>query len=145
MANDAPSKRIRLDKWLWAARFYKTRSLAMEAIHKGRVSIADHTAKPGRDVQIGDRITVRETGGLERVVEVMGLSDQRGPAPVAQQLYAETPASLEARTAAIALRKMGVEPGLSTSAGRPTKRDRRERVDWERWSAVWSPESDSGT
>ena len=127
--------RFRLDKWLWAARFFKTRSLAMEAIEKGRILVAGITAKASRELHLGDEVTIRETGGLQRVVIVRGLSDVRGPAPVAQTLYEETEASRHAREAALALRRMGVEPALAQTEGRPTKRDRRALGQWERWSA----------
>lgn len=129
------SPRVRLDKWLWAARFFKTRALSMEAIDRGRILVGQQVAKPSREVRLGDEIEIREPGGLSRIVEVRGLSDIRGPAPVAQQLYAETEASRAAREAALALRRMGVEPALTQTAGRPTKRDRRELAEWDRWSA----------
>ena len=90
--HDTPA--MRLDKWLWAARFYKTRSLAVDEIQKGRVEVNGHHAKPSRDVRVGDTVVRRQQGGLARTVQVLGLSAQRGPAPVAQQLYAETPASM---------------------------------------------------
>ncbi len=129
--------RCRLDKWLWAARFFKTRALAMDAIDKGRILVGGQVAKPSRDVRLGDEIEIRETGGLSRTVQVLGLSDVRGPAPVAQQLYEETAASRAAREAALQLRRLGVEPALAQTAGRPTKRDRRELAQWDRWSAQW--------
>lgn len=127
--------RFRLDKWLWAARFFKTRSLAMEAIDKGRILVAGIPAKASRELHLGDEVTLREPGGLQCVVIVRGLSDVRGPAPVAQALYEETDASRQAREAALALRRMGVEPALAQTEGRPTKRDRRVLGQWERWSA----------
>ena len=133
--------RYRLDKWLWAARFFKTRSLAMEAIEKGRILVAGLPAKSSREVHLGDEVTVREHAGLQRVVLVRGLSDVRGPAPVAQALYEETEASRQAREAALALRRMGVEPALAQTDGRPTKRDRRVLGEWERWSARLDDES----
>ena len=131
----ANRNRIRLDKWLWAARFFKTRALAMEAIDRGRILVGGQAAKPSREVHLGDEIEIREPGGLSRTVGVLGLSDVRGPAPVAQQLYAETDASRTAREAALNLRRMGVEPALAQASGRPTKRDRRELAEWDRWSA----------
>jgi ribosome-associated heat shock protein Hsp15 len=137
----ADALRCRLDKWLWAARFFKTRALAMEAIARNRVWVGGHTAKPSREVRPGDVIEIREPGGLTRTVQVLGLSSIRGPAPLAQQLYTETEASLRAREAARQLRRMGVEPALSQEAGRPTKRDRRDLRNWDRWSASWD---DSG-
>lgn len=126
--------RTRLDKWLWAARFFKTRSLAMEEIAHGRVSVNGHDAKPARELHVGDEVRIRQ-GGIERVVHVRGLSSVRGPAAVAQALYEETPASLAARQRAADARRMGVEPGLTLAQGRPTKRDRRQLADWRRWSA----------
>ncbi len=126
---------VRLDKWLWAARFYKTRALAVEAIGKNRVDVNGQAAKPSRDVRVGDELTVREPGLPPRTVEVLGVSDLRGPAPVAQQLYAETTASLAAREAAREARRQGVEPAQTIEHGRPTKRDRRQLADWDRWSA----------
>ncbi|WP_374564184.1 RNA-binding S4 domain-containing protein [Ideonella sp.] len=126
---------VRLDKWLWAARFYKTRALAVEAIGKNRVDVNGQPAKPSRDVRVGDALTVREPGLPPRTVEVLGLSELRGPAPIAQQLYAETAASLAAREAAREARRQGVEPAQTIEHGRPTKRDRRQLADWDRWSA----------
>jgi ribosome-associated heat shock protein Hsp15 len=125
---------VRLDKWLWAARLFKTRSLAVDEITKGRVSVNDAAAKPARDVRIGDRITLRRSG-LDTVLDVRGLSHLRGPAPVAQLLYVETPASIEARARAAEARRMGTEPALAIAQGRPTKRDRRQLGGWQRWSA----------
>ncbi|HBH37655.1 MAG TPA: RNA-binding protein [Curvibacter sp.] len=128
---------LRIDKWLWAARFYKTRSLAVEEIGKGRVLVNAQTVKPAREVRPGDLVSVRQ-GAIVRVVMVRGLSGQRGPAPVAQQLYEETEASRLAREAAAEQRRLATEPALSIEQGRPTKRDRRrlEQAGWnDRWSA----------
>lgn len=127
---------VRLDKWLWAARFYKTRALAVEAIGKNRVDVNDQPAKPSRDVRVGDRLTLREPGLPARTVRLLGLSEVRGPAPMAQQLYEETPESLAAREAAREARRQGVEPAATIEHGRPTKRDRRHLADWQRWSAT---------
>jgi ribosome-associated heat shock protein Hsp15 len=126
---------VRLDKWLWAARFYKTRALAVEAIGKNRVDVNGQPAKPSRDVRVGDELTVREAGLPARTVQVLGISELRGPAPVAQQLYAETAESVAAREAAREARRQGVEPAQTIEHGRPTKRDRRQLADWDRWSA----------
>ena len=126
---------VRLDKWLWAARFYKTRALAVEAIGKHRVEVNGQVAKPSRDLRTGDRLTLREPGQPPRDVQVKGLSEIRGPAPVAQQLYEDTPESLAAREQAREDRRQGVEPAQALAHGRPTKRDRRQLSDWERWSA----------
>lgn len=129
-----PQQRVRLDKWLWAARFYKTRALAAEQVDRGRVSLNGQAAKPSREVRLGDRILLRQ-GEVERTVDVLGLSSVRGPAPVAQALYAETPDSLARREAAAQARRLGAEPASSLEHGRPTKRDRRKLGDWQRWSA----------
>jgi ribosome-associated heat shock protein Hsp15 len=140
--------RLRIDKWLWAARFFKTRTLAAEEIGKNRIQVNGDVAKASREVKVGDQVAIRLGGGLERTVWVRGLSGQRGPAPVAQQLYEETPESLAALAAAREQRRMGSEPALSIEQGRPTKRDRREldqarRADWgDRWSASLDPDDD---
>jgi ribosome-associated heat shock protein Hsp15 len=126
--------RVRLDKWLWAARFYKTRALAVEQIDKGRVAVNGIVAKPGREMHLGDKVELRQ-GPVVRTLRVEALSEVRGPAPVAQALYAETPESVAAREAAAQARRMGVEPSQAIEAGRPTKRDRRKLVEWNRWSA----------
>ncbi|HEY9271960.1 RNA-binding S4 domain-containing protein [Achromobacter sp.] len=116
--------KIRLDKWLWAARFYKTRSLAVQEIGKGRVLVNDQPAKPAREVAPGDLVTVRKEDPALHV-RVMGVSGVRGPAPVARQLYEETPESVAARERAAEMRRLAPEPALGIEAGRPTKRDRR--------------------
>ena len=138
---------MRLDKWLWAARFYKTRALAVEEIGRGRVQVGGADAKPSRDVKPGDTITLRQ-GLVKREVVVQALSAQRGPAPVAQLLYTETAASVAAREQAAAQRRIAPEPALSIAQGRPTKRDRRAldgraRGDWDdRWSASLQPDNE---
>ncbi len=116
---------VRLDKWLWAARFFKTRALSAEAIDKGRVEVNDERAKRARNVRVGDRITVRHPP-FEQMVEVRGLSEQRGPATVAQQLYEETPGS-KGRRALVAAQLRAAGPA---GEGRPTKRDRRDLNRW---------------
>jgi ribosome-associated heat shock protein Hsp15 len=129
---------VRLDKWLWAARFYKTRSLAADEIGKGRVSVNGQVAKPSREVRPDDVIEMRQ-GLVRRTVAVRGVSHVRGPAPVAQALYAETPESIAERERAAEARRRAPEPALSIEQGRPTKRDRREltrtQAQWHRWSA----------
>ncbi len=129
---------VRLDKWLWAARFYKTRSIAADEIAKGRVAVNGQTAKPARELRIDDRIELNQ-GGLRREVRVRALSALRGPAPVAQTLYEETAASIAARAHAAEQRRLAPEPASSIAAGRPTKRDRRAigqaQATWHRWSA----------
>ena len=128
-----PAISMRLDKWLWAARFYKTRALAVDEINLGRVRVADQPVKPARDVKVGDVLTIR-IGTVAREVEIKGLSPQRGPAPQAQALYAETPASITAREAAAEARRLAPEPADTIIQGRPTKQDRRRLADWDRWS-----------
>ncbi|MBH9553467.1 RNA-binding S4 domain-containing protein [Inhella gelatinilytica] len=124
---------LRLDKWLWAARFFKTRALAVEAIDRQRVRVNDQPAKPSRDVRPGDRIALTQPGWV-REVEILALSLTRGPAPVAQLLYRETEASLRAAAEAAERRRLAPEPAASIEQGRPTKRDRRALQDWDRWS-----------
>ncbi len=128
------SKGIRLDKWLWAARFFKTRSLAAEEIGKGRVSANGQVAKASREVREGDTLAFRQ-GTTPRTVVVLGVSALRGPAPVAQALYAETPESVAAREAAAQAHRLTPEPASAIESGRPTKRNRRQLADWNRWSA----------
>lgn len=126
---------MRLDKWLWAARFYKTRALAVEEIGKGRVTVNTQPAKAAKDIRVGDQIALRQ-GVVARTVVVRDLSNYRGPAPVAQQLYEETPESIAARQQAAEQRRLAPEPATAIEAGRPTKRDRREMAQWnDRWSA----------
>jgi ribosome-associated heat shock protein Hsp15 len=127
-------ERVRLDKWLWAARFFKTRSLAIEEIGKGRVAVNGQPAKPSREVRVGDTLALQQAG-LPRTVVVTGVSHVRGPAPAAQALYRETPESVAARVAALAARRLAPEPAASMAQGRPTKRERRQLVDWDRGSA----------
>lgn len=126
--------RVRLDKWLWAARFFKTRGLACDEIDKGRVSVNGQVAKASRELRPGDRISLRQ-GPVTRTLDVLALSQARGPAPVAQALYAETPESIAARLQAAEQRRLGAEPSLAIEQGRPTKRDRRQLANWQRWSA----------
>ena len=127
---------LRIDKWLWAARFYKTRSLACDEIGKNRVQVNGQDAKPSKEVKVGDMVQLRQ-GPVQRTVQVLALSGMRGPAPVAQLLYAETPQSIEARLKAAEQHRLAREPALSIEQGRPTKRDRRQiERNWnERWSA----------
>jgi len=137
MKSDAleDGRRMRLDKWLWAARFFKTRSLATDEIGKGRVQVNGQAAKPSREVHLDDQVEMKQAGGIVRIVVVRGLSDVRGPAPIAQALYAETPESIAAREKAAQERRDGTEPSQAIEEGRPTKRDRRKLADWTRWSA----------
>ena len=125
---------MRLDKWLWVARFYKTRSLAADEAGRGRVSVNGLAAKASRELKVGDVLMLRQ-GPEQRSVVVRGLSALRGPAAVAQALYEETPESLAARAKAAEARRLGAEPAGAIEQGRPTKRDRRKLADWQRWSA----------
>lgn len=115
---------LRIDKWLWAARFFKTRTLASEAVDTGKVKVGGERVKPARGLRIGDELFI-DNGADTWEVAVLGLSDKRGAAPVARLLYAETPASIARREQAQDERKLFREPG-STIKGRPTKRDRRQ-------------------
>lgn len=116
--------KIRLDKWLWAARFYKTRSLAAQEVGKSRVQVNGQSAKPAREVGPGDLITLHKDSPSMQV-HVRGVSPVRGPAPVARLLYEETPESVAAREQAAEMRRLAPEPAHDLTAGRPTKRDRR--------------------
>lgn len=126
--------RLRLDKWLWAARFYKTRGLAADDIDKGRIQVNEQVAKASRELKAGDRVDIRH-GALTRTVIVLALSTVRGPAPQAQQLYEETPESILRKATFQEQRKLASEPADAIEQGRPTKRDRRQLADWQRWSA----------
>jgi ribosome-associated heat shock protein Hsp15 len=114
----------RIDKWLWAARFYKTRSLAQEAIEKGRVKVDREHVKPARALKPGDRLQLSQGDSL-RDIEVLGLSERRGPAPEAQRLYRETEASIATNALTRERRKLFTEPALTIEQGRPTKQHRR--------------------
>lgn len=115
---------VRIDKWLWAARFFKTRGLAQEAIEAGHVLLGGDKVKMSRTLRVGDQLSIR-AGGHVRVVRIEGLSEQRGPAPVAQKLYEETAESIRDRVEEQARRAMQAEPADAIERGRPTKRDRR--------------------
>lgn len=128
---------MRLDKWLWCARFFKTRSLAAESIDQGRVQVNGLRAKPARDLRCGDTVVLRQ-GPVPRTIEVRALSAQRGPAAVAQQLYSETPESIAARERAAEQRRLAPEPAAALIAGRPTKRDRRDIDRARGWGNRWS-------
>jgi ribosome-associated heat shock protein Hsp15 len=131
----APGDRVRLDKWLWAARFFKTRGLAGDEIGKGRVDVNGQAAKASKELRVGDLVSLRQ-GEVQRTVEIKALGLQRGPAPVAQAMYEETAESVAQRLKIAAQRRLNPEPALSIEQGRPTKRDRRQLADWNRWSAT---------
>jgi ribosome-associated heat shock protein Hsp15 len=116
--------RVRLDKWLWAARFYKTRSLAAEAVAGGKVQVNGDRAKRARPLQVGDEVRLRQ-GPYELLVVVRALSARRGPASVAAELYEERPESRAAREA-MALQLKSLHAAFVPEKGRPTKRDRRD-------------------
>jgi ribosome-associated heat shock protein Hsp15 len=117
------SDSVRIDKWLWAARFFKTRSLATDAVDGGKVRLNGDRVKPARSVKIGDRLDI-DNGASEWEVLVRGLADKRGSAAIAQTLYSETEHSIAERQKKAEQRKFFREPS-ATIKGRPTKRDRR--------------------
>ena len=134
-------EKLRIDKWLWAARFYKTRSLATEEIDKGRVRINDVEVKPAKEVKVGDTVVLRH-GPVTRTLVVRGISDKRGGAPAAQLLYEETEASIKSREKLAEQQRL--EPASSLEHGRPTKRDRRsiDKVTTNNWGNRWSASAD---
>lgn len=116
----------RIDKWLWAARFFKTRSLAQEAVELGRVKLNGERVKPSKEVKLSDRVEIHRGGDIYEVL-VAGFNLQRGPATVARNLYMETEDGQRKRLERAELRKLAVEPALDRSSkGRPTKREGRE-------------------
>jgi ribosome-associated heat shock protein Hsp15 len=138
--SDVRTPGMRLDKWLWVARWFKTRALAAEAAAAGRVQVGGISAKPARELRPGDIIELRLPGAPPRTLRVLALSAQRGPAAAAQALYQETVESLARREQALQARRLAPEPAATLTQGRPTKRDRRQleqaaRPAWQRWSA----------
>ena len=130
---------MRIDKWLWAARFFKTRTLASDELLKGRVHVNASTAKPSKEIKLGDVIQMRQGHQLKTVV-VLGLSNMRGTASIAKGLYQETAESIELRAKNARDYALTQDPASSIQQGRPTKRQRRDLDDvlhdWdERWSA----------
>lgn len=117
------AEKLRIDKWLWAARFFKTRAIAVAAIESGKVEINEDRVKPAKTVGVGDMVGIR-LGPYQFVVEVLGISDRRGPAPQAQKLYSETEASRKRREV-IAFERKAQELNV-TREGRPTKKERRD-------------------
>lgn len=131
-AASARAARVRIDKWLWAARLYKTRGLAAEALEKNRVRVGGQRAKASRIVQVGDVLTV-EKGPYELELTVAALSDERRGAPEASLLYVESEVSAAAREAIRARRRADREARLGLAGdGRPSKKQRRERLRWQR-------------
>jgi ribosome-associated heat shock protein Hsp15 len=119
---------MRVDKWLWAARFFKTRSLAQQAIAGSRVKVNDERVKPAHDLKVGDSLSIR-VGEYEWRLLVKALSERRGPAVQARLLYEETEASRKERERRMDVRRFSPEPSASIK-GRPTKKDRRDLEDW---------------
>ena len=136
-------EKLRIDKWLWAARFYKTRTLATEEIEKGRVKVNQLEVKPAREVKAGDTITLRQ-GVVTRPLTVLGVSNQRGGAPAAQLLYEETQESIALRAQLAEQRRTHQEPAAALEHGRPTKRDRRDidKASGKAWDSRWSASAD---
>lgn len=124
---------MRLDKWLWAARLYKTRTLAAQAVALGRVIVNGQLAKASRELHAGDRLGLQQPGYRQELT-VRLLTLQRGSATVARTMYAESPESLAAREQTLQQRRLAPEPA-ALAQGRPTKRDRRALASWQRWSA----------
>lgn len=133
MDNKTEQDKARIDKWLWAARFFKTRSLAVAALENGRVLVNGVRVKPAKAMAVGDMLTIR-LGPYQHVVEVLALSSKRGPAPEAQKLYRETEES-RARRAALA-QELKAQQQYSVLKGRPTKKDRRE-IEKVKSGKVW--------
>ena len=133
------SERYRLDKGLWAARFYKTRALAAAEIDRGRVSVNAQVAKASRELHEGDVVELRQPRSVRTLV-VRAVSRQRGPATEAQGLSEETAESVARREREAAERKLHHEPASTIAQGRPTKRDRRQLAGWDRWSASADPD-----
>ena len=121
---DISDKKVRLDKWLWAARFFKTRGLATEAIKGGKVELNGTRAKPSREIKINDELQIRQ-GFDEKTVIVRDVSERRGPAPVAQLLYEETAGSIVQRVKMAEQRRIA-NAHRDSGQGRPTKRERRQ-------------------
>ena len=125
-----PPAKMRIDKWLWCARFFKTRSLATQSVDSGKVKLDAQRIKPAREISPGNRLTI-QVGDFVWEIAVLGLSAHRGPAPMAQTLYRETEASQLRRQQLILAYQANREPGAQLK-GRPTKRDRRQIKRFER-------------
>lgn len=125
MRDDESPDRVRIDKWLWAARFFKTRSLATEAVDGGKIEVNGETAKPSKAVKVGDQVRVR-LGAFEHRLLVRGLGERRGTAAQAQALYEETPESKAARERLAEQHRLAPGAFMWEEKGRPTKKDRRD-------------------
>ena len=130
---------VRVDRWLWAARFFRTRSLAKSAVAGGKVHVDDQRVKPAKELRIGQTIRIHKDSVVFTVV-VQNLSEQRGSAAIAQTLYAETSNSVEQRQAAVSERRM-TRAGLHIPAQRPNKRDRRARNQLRDLDEQWSDDA----
>jgi ribosome-associated heat shock protein Hsp15 len=124
VTTEVEAGRVRIDRWLWAARFFKTRSAAAQAVEGGKVKLGDERVKPARALRIGDRLAIR-IGAFEWLVTVRALSDRRGPAPVARELYEEDEQSRSRRSAEVGRLRAGFEPEPE-HGGRPEKKQRRD-------------------
>ncbi|MEO8164639.1 MAG: S4 domain-containing protein [Betaproteobacteria bacterium] len=124
--DDEGGQRVRIDKWLWAARFYKTRSLATDAVESGKVQVNGERVKPAKLLKTGELLSIRN-GYVVWQITVIGLSEQRGSAPVAAKLYSESDQSREARAQQSALRKLERQSN-PFPGGRPTKKQRRQII-----------------
>ena len=124
MSNPEPNKKVRIDRWLWAARFFKTRSLAKTAIDSGKIEVNEQRAKASKEVALEDKLNIRR-GEITQTIIVKNLSDKRGPAKLAQTLYEETDQSKLEREILAEKRKIA-RAGYSSPIGKPSKRDRRE-------------------
>ena len=133
------SESMRIDKWLWCARFYKTRAIAVEAINKGHVRVNQASAKPGKEVRAGDTVELQQ-GNIPKTVVIATMARTRGPSPVAQTLYTETAESIAQRATLAEQRRLAPEPANALKDGRPTKRDRRELQGLRDWGDRWSAE-----
>ena len=127
-AKEFSGSAVRVDKWLWAARFFKTRSAAQKAIEGGKVKLNGDRTKPAKDLKTGDVLSIH-IGAYDWEITVLQLSEQRGPAPVARLLYQESEQSRTTREAEVARRRVTIEPA-TTRKGRPTKRERRDLDQW---------------
>ena len=130
---------VRVDRWLWAARFFRTRSLAKSAVAGGKVHVDDQRVKPAKELRIGQTVRIHKDGVVFTVV-VQNLSEQRGSAAIAQTLYEETSNSVEQRQAAVSERRM-TRAGLHIPAQRPNKRDRRARNQLRDLDEHWSDDT----
>ncbi len=132
-----PSTSMRLDKWLWCARFFKTRAIAVDAIDKGHIKVNQASVKPSKEVRAGDTVELKQNG-IPKTVIIAALATTRGAAPIAQTLYSETPASIAQREALTEQRRLAPEPANTLTDGRPTKRNRRDMQELRAWNDRWS-------